>query len=189
MSIDYTKAYRLIVPFEGVVNHMYLDTVGLVTVGVGNMLPTPAAARMLAFVHNYDLKPATPQEITMEFDVIHDQPKGRKESFYKAYTKLKLTDLEIVSLFNKRVDDFVESLTHYYKHFRGYPETVQLAMLDMAFNLGAFALANRWPKLNAAINAGDWQQAAVHSLRPQSHDARNEAIKNLFLSASGVGNV
>ena len=35
---------------EGSINHMYLDTVGKVTVGVGNMLPSIESAQALPFV-------------------------------------------------------------------------------------------------------------------------------------------
>ena len=35
---------------EGCISHMYLDTVGKVTVGVGNMLPTAEAAVELPFI-------------------------------------------------------------------------------------------------------------------------------------------
>ena len=48
---------------EGSIPHMYLDTVGKVTIGVGNMLPTVASAKKLAFVNRITKKKATDKEI------------------------------------------------------------------------------------------------------------------------------
>ena len=42
--IDKAKAEALIEPFEGTVPHMYLDSNGYVTVGIGNLLATPQTA-------------------------------------------------------------------------------------------------------------------------------------------------
>ncbi len=48
---------------EGCISHMYLDTVGKVTVGVGNMLPTADAATALPFIRTGSGNNATENEI------------------------------------------------------------------------------------------------------------------------------
>ena len=47
---EFTKELKV---SEGEIPHLYLDTVGAVTVGVGNMLPGAAAAQKLEFVRLY----------------------------------------------------------------------------------------------------------------------------------------
>ena len=47
---------------EGNLDHLYLDTAGYVTVGVGHMLPAADAAATLAFLRNADDAAASAQE-------------------------------------------------------------------------------------------------------------------------------
>ncbi|MFT7186732.1 MAG: GH24 family phage-related lysozyme (muramidase), partial [Pseudohongiellaceae bacterium] len=47
---------------EGSINHMYLDTVGKLTVGVGNMLPNSGAASELPFILEDSRKPASQED-------------------------------------------------------------------------------------------------------------------------------
>lgn len=53
--------------YEGRVEHMYLDTRGYITVGVGSMLSDVTAATKLPFVHNSTNEPATYEQIKEEF--------------------------------------------------------------------------------------------------------------------------
>jgi len=50
-------------------------------------------------------------------------------------------------------------------------------MLDMAFNLGTSGLKNTWPRLNAAIDAENWAQAALECNRPQVNPTRNATLR------------
>ncbi len=49
MSTFEERRREIIKAGEGSIPHMYLDTVGRVTVAVGNMIPTAAAAEPLTF--------------------------------------------------------------------------------------------------------------------------------------------
>ena len=46
MALNFEEIALHMVPFEGNVAHMYLDTVGKVTVGIGNMLPNQSPSVM-----------------------------------------------------------------------------------------------------------------------------------------------
>jgi GH24 family phage-related lysozyme (muramidase) len=73
MDIDYAHAMVLLVPSEGYVEHMYLDTKGLVTVGIGNMLPSVAAAQALPFVNRSTGNRATADEIAADYASVESQ--------------------------------------------------------------------------------------------------------------------
>ncbi len=182
--MDYAKALAIIGPFEGRIPWMYLDVNGYVTAGVGNLLATPQVAIALIWRRRDEGGEADEVEIGDEWMRVHGAVKGRAAGAYKPLTRLELADHEIGRLFNRRVDEFCTQLEHHFPLWPEWPEEAQLATLDMAFNLGAGALPKEWPKLSQALRAMDWRQAAVDCHRPQSHEARNVAVKALFAKAA-----
>lgn len=185
--IDHKKAQDLIEPFEGRIPHMYLDVNGYVTVGVGNLLPTAQTAIALVWNWRGDQEGEPGEvEVSYEWERVHRAVAGMDAHAYKRLTTMDLVESEIGRLFNRRVDEFETSLQHTFPAFAAWPEPAQLATLDMAFNLGAGALATRWPKLKAALLKQDWIVAAAESHRPQSREARNLVVRNLFFEAAGA---
>lgn len=168
---------------EGEIVHMYLDTVGAVTVGVGNMLPTAAAAQALGFVDRVSLKPATAEAIATDFDTVTKQMKGLNAVAYKVHTKLDLPAVAIDTLLDARIDEFKVEVKGKFPKFDTYPLTVQFALLDLAFNLGTNGLVTKFPSLKKAVEAEDWAKAATESNRPQVSAARNATVKKWFTDA------
>ena len=76
--------------WEGDIEHMYLDTVGVVTVGVGAALFAASDATALAFVVRAGGAAATAAQITTDYDEVKKQTKGQIASTYKQYTKCDL---------------------------------------------------------------------------------------------------
>ena len=172
--------------FEGSVNHMYLDTVGKVTVGVGNMLSSVEQAQELPFVDRRTGRRATPQEIAADFEAVQRQPKGLFHGRYARCTKLSLPDEAVDALLEQRLHQFEGDLRRLYPGFDDFPEGAKLGLLDMAYNLGAGALAHRWPRLNAAVRSRDWAGVARESRRRGVNEERNAATRALFEAAALV---
>lgn len=166
---------------EGEISHMYLDTVGAVTVGVGNMLPSVAAAQQLAFVHRGTNKAASKDEIKADFEAVKKRPKGLKASAYKEHTKLDLPGSDIDTLVDSRISEFKSQLRLKFPKFDSYPTTVQFALVDMAFNLGISGLVNKFPSFKKAVEAEDWTKAAAEANRPQVSVTRNATVKQWLL--------
>jgi GH24 family phage-related lysozyme (muramidase) len=171
---------------EGSIPHMYLDTVGKVTVGVGNMLPNVAAAQSLPFVVRATLKRATKDEIKTDFDNVSKQMRGQIASRYKASTKLDLPENDINTLLDARIATFKSELKLKFPDFDSYPITVQFALTDMAFNLGTNGVVTKFPTFTKAIKARDWAEAAKQSHRPQVNSHRNKTVKD-WLEAAHKG--
>jgi GH24 family phage-related lysozyme (muramidase) len=184
MKLAYEEIKAHIVPHEGVVSHMYLDTVGKVTVGVGNMVATAAAAAALAFVDRATRTRANEAQIRADFESVSSQPKAQQARQYKLHTKLDLPDEAIWTLLKARVDGFEQQLIGYFPQFPSFPSSAQLALLDMAFNLGGPALNTRWPSLKRAVLAQDWRSAQQECERSTSTLARNNATRLLFQRAA-----
>lgn len=170
--------------YEGKVVHMYLDSKGFVTVGVGHLASSVAEAQKLAFKTAKSL-PASAAEIKADYEAVKKQPANRVASFYKKHTKLILPNIEIDKLTNKHIDSFEGELKRIYSDFDTFPSEVKLALFDLIFNLGMTNLKNKWPTFNAAIKAKDWQKAADNSSRAAPISAeRNKYVKDLLEQAA-----
>lgn len=171
--------------YEGTVFHMYLDSKGYVTVGVGHLINTVADAQKLSFIDEKTKKKATADEIKTDFETISKQQKNKLASFYKPHTKLVLEQTDIDGLTNEHIDNFYKELKKIYSDFDDYPEEARLALFDMIFNLGMTNLKTSWTNFNDAIKSKDWQKAADNSSRKSPVSAeRNMYVKDLLEKAA-----
>ena len=95
-------------PLEGLVEYMYVDVKGLVTIGIGNLIDPIGAALALPFVKKEGGAAATRAEITAEWNLIKDADNSKhlKTKGHLAcapLTKLKLTEATISDLCSKRL--------------------------------------------------------------------------------------
>ncbi|CAI2312544.1 hypothetical protein CGG83_18400 [Vibrio parahaemolyticus] len=172
--------------YEGRVEHMYLDTRGYITVGVGNMLSDVTAATKLPFVHRSTNEPATHEQIKEEFLRVKARPFGESEpaSRFKPFTVLKLTESVMNEQIAHHIQSFEKELKVIYGDdaFTSYPDNVKLALFDMIFNLGMPKLKDTYPKFNGHIRNGNYQQAALESKRNGVQAERNAYVANLLRS-------
>jgi len=83
------------------------------------------------------------------------------------------------------IERFEDALRAQLPAWDTYPEPAQLALFDMAFNLGVSGLFRKFPKMIAAVRARDWATAAAQCHRNGIQDARNEETADLFRQADG----
>ena len=178
---DAVKYFR---EHEGVVSHMYLDVVGLVTIGVGFMLPNPAAAQALNLVHRDTGDAAAAAEKSQDWESVNAQEKAKLAGTYKKFTKLDLPDEEIDRELAGRLGDFVRSLRQRFPDFDEFPDQAQIGLLDMIYSLGPRGLFHGFPKFCAAVDAQDWNTCAREGVRRNVSDARNADLEQLFLDAA-----
>jgi len=175
-----SKRRELIKRGEGCIPHMYLDTVGKVTIAVGNMLPNADAAVALQFIHRETENLASESDIRDEFDIMQAQVPAKLASSYKQYTKLDLSDEFIDQLLEKRLDEFELGLQRDFDDYSAFPNEAKLALMDMAFNLGNSGLINKFPTFTRAVRAQDWQACAAECRRTGISSDRNHETKELF---------
>ncbi len=171
------------VKHEGKSPHMYLDSKGYVTVGVGHLIITLAEAQRLEFFTNEGTK-ATTKQIEEEYNCVKKLSNNRTIFYYKKYTNLYLKNRSIDELTNWHIIKFEKELKKIYPKFDDYPINVRLALLDMIFSLGATKLKNRYPIFNDAIEREDWKKAADNSNRKDAQLDRNEYVKKLLIDAA-----
>ena len=181
-----------LVDYEDSITHLYLDTKGKVTVGIGHLIPNKNA---MSGVTLYKVKnkllttPATLQEKMTEFSNIAKLPWGKRYSAisFEKHTTLRMKEFDINNLFNKHLDSFYVELKNIYKKGKGFSknfddfhQNVQLALFDMIFNLGATKLVHSFPNFNEALKKDDFKEAANQSHRLDVDEARNKYVKKLL---------
>ncbi len=183
---------------EGRVNHFYLDSLGNVTIGIGHLVASEAAAAELPLyiprMFGWWMRKATEEEKCAEYQfVLLNGPESfhrYKASYYKQFTRLIMLDDDIEKLLFDHINSFHSELSRLYNRKNGcyrdfdeFPDEVQMALFDMIFNLGMTNLRTAWPKFNGAIKVADWKTAAAESRRRQVSPARNQYVRDLLLMA------
>ncbi len=174
-EIEKMTLRKKLVRYEGNVPHMYLDTVGHVTIGVGHLVRKPEDVLKLNLVVAGGERAgaiATKEQLTADYENV------------KKHTQLIMKTVEVNRLTNKHIKRFYSELKRLFPEFDDYPTEARLALLDMIFNLGMTALKRDWPKLNKAVKSKNWTEAAAQSNRPQVGDPRNSYVRGLFEAAA-----
>jgi len=186
LTVNEKKTLReKLVQYEGSVPHMYLDKKGYVTIGVGHLISNLTAALKLNLLVGKSGAIATKEQITADYEAVKKYWKTNATApYYKKYTKLILTEVEINRLTNKHIKGFYSELKRLFPGFADYPAEVRLALLDIIFNQGMTKLRGEWPKLNKAVKTKDWAEAAAESNRPELGDLRNSYVRELFEAAA-----
>lgn len=170
--------------YEGKINHMYIDSEGYVTIGVGHLITNVTSAQNLT-LYTTKGKKATKPEIKLDFDTVNKQIKNKLASYYKQFTKLTMKDVDIEKQLDKHIVSFEKELKRVYSGFSALPEDVKLALFDMIFNLGQRNL-KAYKNMNAAIAKSDWLIAAKESNRPKGTARRNKYVSDLFIKADNA---
>jgi GH24 family phage-related lysozyme (muramidase) len=168
---------------EGCVLHLYLDSEGFPTIGVGHLVSDLVAALKIQFVNRVTGAPATAAEKEADLLNIRKAPIGLLASTYKKYTKLDISESVSDQLLEYDVQEKVEELLHHHTQMQGYPEPVQEALVDIAFNVGVAGVM-KFKHLLAACEAGDWEKAAAACHRKGISEERNDETASLFRQVS-----
>jgi GH24 family phage-related lysozyme (muramidase) len=177
--------------FEGRVHFCYLDIKGLVTIGVGNLIDPVGAALHLPFVHSSDNSPASPSEIAAEWSTIKQHTGLAKEGYQAAgrIAKLMLTDDSIDVLVRRRLLADEAYLKKTFLDWEAWPADAQLAVLSMAWALGA-GFTRVFKSFSACCDRLDWSGAAancsINSTGNPGIVPRNIANHALLIAAQSV---
>ena len=174
--------------FEGAIPYLYLDTAGIVTVGIGHALETAGEAAVLPFVLGAGGARATTAEIEADYAAVKALPKGRVAAFYRPFSRTVLGDDAIADLFTTDLNDFLAELGRKVAGFDELPRGAQLALLDMAYNLGVRGLLEGFPRMMNCLARHDWSGCARESRRPQLSAARNQQVADWLQGAAAKEN-
>ena len=196
----YDPDYRKLLagPFEGSIPHMYLDTRGYVTVGIGKMLPTPSAAQLIRFVRRGTQDLANVLEIQDAFLKVRGSIAGRPAASYRNLTDLDLAPGEADRLLNAELEKAEDRCRNLFGGWDKFPLPAQLALLDMVYNMGegrALTAADRqagrrehglfqFHKLRESVAKEDWAAASRDCHRVGIQKSRDTWTRDKFLEAA-----
>lgn len=176
--------------FEGTVPYMYLDILGKVTVGVGNLIDPISLCLNLPFLHKSDSSIASKNDIIMEWRTVKLNTQLAKQGHLAAskITKLFLTAAAISNLVTSKSIEFETYLkTHAFTNFDQYPADAQLAIMSMAWACGE-GLGSIFINFKKSCLNQDWNTAADQCNIRTTNNAglipRNKANRKLLLSAA-----
>lgn len=170
---------------EGVIPHLYLDTRGLVTVGVGHLIVDENACAAVPLVFaNGTAAPRVSK--VQEYRIIHAMEPAHIWTYYAPKTQLHLTDDSITFLLDSDVAEMFSELKKAIPDLDQAPEPAQDGLLDMAFSMGVARLQHEFPKFMAAAQLHDWATCAVECRRNGVQEWRNTATADLFRQASAA---
>jgi GH24 family phage-related lysozyme (muramidase) len=163
--------------FEGRIPYMYRCTGGEVTVGIGHAIHSAADAQELTWR-------SAVSQVAVDFTKVAAEPKGLAASHYAPLTACRMGNDAIDQLCTADVASFTTQLEKTLLKWGTYPEPAQAALFDMAYNLGIGGL-KKFPRMLAAVDAGDWVTAANECHRNGIGDARNQETAALFRKCAG----
>lgn len=176
---------------EGRCAFLYLDSaepVGLVTIGVGNLVDPLSMALSLPLVHPEDGRPATQAEITAAWLNV----KGRQDlkrhggGVFRHVTTIRLTQEGLDRLVMSKLASVDAQLAEMYPDWESWPSDAQLFRISHAWACGAHA---KYPKMHAALLARDFDTAALEcTINPQRGTIieRNRRNRTLLRNATRV---
>ena len=162
---------------ENFVPHMYRDTNGNVTVGIGELLRTPDEAKLLTFTKRGTNIGASAKEIELDFSNVKTAAvsSNSEAPVYQQFTKLEFTEPRAEQLALDRMREFLRFLRgKYFPEFDTYPVLVKMGLLDLAYHAGARGARDNYKDFAAAMDRRNWKQAGV-----EQRDGRKAARANI----------
>lgn len=181
--------YSVNAPWEGVVEHMYADVKGLVTVGVGNLIDPITSAVGLPWVHKDTDAPAMLDDVRADWERVKGDPSLARLGHRAAakVTKLRLTGAGIHELVDRKLAHDVAILRGRFPGWDKMPADAQLAVACLAWAVGPHF---RWPMLQAALGRGDYSMAALETTISEKGNPgvrpRNEGMRRMYRNAAWV---
>ncbi len=172
---------------EGRCDWMYGDRKGLVTTGIGQMLPTPQSA--LAFDwRNADGTASSISAVEAAWMTIrnHGELAGHGGGAYRGLTSIRATQASIDARVLSTVDAFEVTLRAQWPGWYVAPPSAQKGLMRLAWALGP-AFAVEWPKLHAAWVSGEWETCADECRIPEldiDEPRANDLTAALFRGAA-----
>ena len=172
---------KLFIRFEKKINHMYQDSRGNVTIGIGHLIRKSGLSLIKLKLDSINTF-AHSDKKNHDYDAVKNAPRGKPASYYKQYTNLVISDNEINRLYESDVYEIERLVKYYFKQYNTYPLGVRRVLLDMGYNKGPKGTSDyRDGKFKKAIEEGNWLAASKLCIRPGIQDDRNAWAKNIFL--------
>ena len=184
-------------PLEGFLPFMYIDALGYVTTGMGNLIDPVSTALTLPW-KNADGSAATPAQIQAAWTAVDSKrsdPKGQKQTSgpgaqgggsQGGLTTIRITKDDVKTIVDAKMKENENFIAANLAGYAQAPADAQLAVHSMAWAMGP-GFAQTWTGFKDAFAKGDYAGAAAQSnMKGTGIDMRNLANKLLLTNAAQV---
>ena len=167
--------------FEGLVPHIYLDTKGKITTGVGALVDDETTFKAVDWLVD-NKRPATDAEKQAAYN--HFQDLKRQEKFgqkygagyYKDESILQVSEAFALQRMNEHLQNDLKKLREGIDRFDSLPYPLKEVLLDIRYNTGAVS-QTRWPNLRNGIREKNLTKIYHNVNRLKIQKKRNQWAK------------
>lgn len=196
--------------FEGHCLHPYLDTKGLITTGVGNLIDdsprSPPWSSAISLPWKVDWRLISTDEVVRQFVRLKSfavpestikewrekhggarlplQLRGGDTDDMRAATTMRLTKEDVTVLVRRRLLEMASVVREQFGEFDTWPADAQLALLSVAWARGPNGFASGFPNMTAALKRRDFVTAAAECGLAGGYEDRDAANRRCFLAAA-----
>lgn len=190
----YKAMWENIKKYEDVIQHPYLDTKGLITVGGGANINSWDDFRKINFTVNG--VPATEAEKLAAFGIMRNLSNERdaqgnptnwdtKAKKFKDYTNVRISDEYARSLAQDHMTNDLAHVRREFADFDTFPQPLKEVLLDIQYNVKGGLNEQKWPSLYKAIrerNINGENGIVVNVHRKDVQQERNDWARCLAAS-------
>ena len=129
------------------------------TIGNGHAIFQPQGAHRLPSVRRDTGAPATQAEIDKDYNAVFGIT-NYKASYFASLTELKLSQADIDSLLQTDFTKHIKIADAFFP-LDQLPQPVQIALFDLAFQVGGNLTFREYPNLHPALSRRDWARAGA----------------------------
>lgn len=196
MSDDdlYKAMWQNIQQYENALQHPYLDTKGLITVGGGANVNNWDDFKKVNFTING--VPATEAEKLAAYNIMRNlsnekdengNPKNwnTKAKNFESYTNIRIFDNEARSLAQNHMTNDLAHIRREFADFDTFPQPLKEVLLDIQYNVKGGLNEAKWPNLYKAIrerNTKGYNGIYYNINRPDVQQERNDWARRMINS-------
>ena len=190
----YKAMWQNIQQYENVIQHPYLDTKGLITVGGGANVNNWDDFKKVNFTING--VPATEAEKLAAYNIMRNlsnekdengNPKNwnTKAKNFESYTNIRISDNEARSLAQNHMTNDLAHIRREFADFDTFPQPLKEVLLDIQYNVKGGLNEAKWPNLYKAIrerNTKGYNGIYYNINRPDVQQERNDWARRMINS-------
>jgi hypothetical protein len=161
-------------PLEGMCNYLYLDDLGLITTGLGDLCDPMSLALALPWQVGDSTVPATRMQIIAEWNRVKGLQQyknaGGGSPIFKNSAELHLSEGGIALLVDQRLEMNDKYLSKSFPTFVNWPADAQLGLHSMSWACGP-GLRPEFPHFSASVDKYDFASAAGPAGDPNANFA------------------
>lgn len=167
--------------FEGVIPHIYLDTEGKITTGVGALIDDEDAFMAVDWLVD-GKRPATDAEKKAAYARFQDLKRQKKfgqkygAGYFKDKSRLQVSEEYALKRMNEHLQNDLKKLREGIDGFDNLPYPLKDVLMDIRYTCGSVTRKN-WKFLREGIDKKDLTQIFNHVNRPQVSSSRNKWAK------------